>query len=321
MKSLLTVFTLLVTISGIQNSAGAQEETARIAILPFQSKGIDSVYIQTAESILRTEVGKLSPMDIISPKRISDALGGSTCIETECALDLGKKLNATRVVGSQILPLGEKLIIDYFMVDVPSNRRILSDEITASSVEELDAVMKRVAKGIVSGAPYEKNAEVGNIVQGESNEPLRRASRKNFGVMFGYLYPTSGYDGSDRVFVGDARFDFELNDYAAGILLGIRKGFAMNLYGSYLASRTDVCPYIGGGFGFHWVSHDEVMSVGPTGNYTISPSNRSDGFELTVETGLRVLHTYNFQLMFNLEYTYAFNDYDDQAIVFTIGIL
>jgi len=182
-------------------------------------------------------------------------------------------------------------------------------------------VMKRVAKGIVSGAPFEKNAEVGNIVQGESNEPLRRASRKNFGVTFGYLYPTNGYDGSDRVFVGDVRFDFELNDYAAGILLGIRKGFAMNLYGTYLASKTDFCPYIGGGFGFHWVSHDQVALIAPQTGFNVSPSGRSDGFELSLATGMRVLHTYNFQLIFNLEYTYAFNDYDDQAVVFTIGIL
>jgi hypothetical protein len=36
---------------------------------------------------------------------------------------------------------------------------------------------------------------------------------------------------------------------------------------------------------------------------------------------MRVLHTYNFQLLFNLEYIRTLNDYNDGAIVFTIGIL
>ena len=33
------------------------------------------------------------------------------------------------------------------------------------------------------------------------------------------------------------------------------------------------------------------------------------------------MHTYDFQMVFNVEYIYTVNFYDDQAIVFTIGIL
>ena len=48
---------------------------------------------------------------------------------------------------------------------------------------------------------------------------------------------------------------------------------------------------------------------------------RSDGIELSANTGIRVLHTYNFQMIFNLEFIYTMNDYNDRAVVFTIGIL
>ena len=146
--------------------------------------------------------------------------------------------------------------------------------------------------------------------------PLRRTSWRHFGLSFGYLYPKNGtYDNADRSFVADARFDYEMNDYAVGMLLGVRDGFATNLYGLYFLSRKDVCPYVGGAWGFHWVSHDNPNAVLAGRTY------KTDGFELTTSAGMRILHTYNFELVFNLEYIYSFNDYNDRAIVFTLGIM
>ncbi len=105
------------------------------------------------------------------------------------------------------------------------------------------------------------------------------------------------------------------------MLFGIRDGFAMNVYGDYLFSKTDICPYLGGAFGFHWITHSQnnYVAVTQPGQAEYS-SKDSDGFELTFNTGLRVLHTYNFQILLNLEYIMTFNDYNDKAIVFTIGI-
>jgi len=307
---------LFIMICSVLMEVDAQEPSARIAILPLQSNGVDSVYIQTAESILRTEIGKLSAMDIVSLKRTREALEGVPCAESDCALDVGTKLDASQVLGCKLSALGEKIVVQYFLVGVQSKRELLIDQITASNVEDLEVLMKRIAKSVVEREPIEKTAEVGRILAEESTEPLRRASRKNFGFSFGYLYPQRGYDNSDRIFTADARFDYELQDVAVGMLFGIRKGFAMNLYGSYLFSRQDICPYVNGGFGFHWVSHDNFYLNGIK-----QGTGRGDGFELTGSAGLRVMHTYNFQLLFNLEYIYTLNDYDDRAIVFTIGIL
>lgn len=296
----------------------AQEATrSRMAILPLHANGIDSVSLQTAESILRTEIGKLSPMEIVSSRRTVDALDGRVCAESECALEIGRKLEASQVLGCRLSPLGEKIIVQYFLVDLPANREILIDQITALTLEDLEVLMKRVAKSVVNREPIEKNAEVGKILGVETKEPERRASRNNFGFSFGYLYPQKEYDNSDRIFVVDVRFDHELQDYAVGMLLGIRKGFAMNLYGSYLFLREDLCPYVGGALGFHWVSHSNFI----TGSSSNQKDMRGDGFELTGNAGIRVMHTYDFQLIFNLEYIYTINDYKDQALVFTIGIL
>jgi hypothetical protein len=299
-------------------SGQQQAAPLSIAIMPPHANGLDSVSVETADMILRTEIGKLGTMDIVSSKRTRDALGGAVCIEIDCALDLGKKLNASQVLGCRFSALGEKIIAQYFLVDVLSGREILVDQATARNVEELEMVMKRIASSVVNLAPMDKSAEVGKVLPTEASESLRKTSRNNFGLSFGYLYPQYGYDNSDRSFVVDGRFDHELEDWAVGMTVGIRKGFAMNLYGSYLLSRKDLCPYIGGAFGFHWVDHIDYLtaSYGPA-----RPNSRSDGFELIGNVGLRVLHTYNFQMLFNLEYIFTINDYNDRALVFTIGFL
>lgn len=316
MKTLLAaVAALLLTSCGA--AAQQQNAAARIAVLPLTSNGVDAVTIETAESILRTEIGKLSSMDIVSGRRTAEAAGETPCTEAECAVQIGRKLEATQVLGCRLSALGEKIIVQYFLVDVPSGKQTLIDQATAAGAEDLEVLMKRLARSVVERESIGKNAEVGQILASETAEPARRATRSNFGFSFGYLYPQSGYDRSDRMFIIDSRFDYEIEDYAVGMLVGIRDGFATSLYGSYLASRGDVCPYIGGGLGFHWVDHDDVFNPATLR----TESERGDGFEISAIGGIRLLHTYNFQMIFNIEYLYTMNGYDDQAIVFTIGIL
>jgi hypothetical protein len=290
-----------------------QAATNRLVILPLHTGGVDSVYLQTSESILRTEIEKLSRMEVVSVRQTKEALGGATCTERECALEIGRQLNASRVLACQLSALGQKIIVQYFIVDVPTGKQVLIDQTTAENAEDLETLMKRLAKSAVGLEAASSNAEVGTILASETQEPARKASRNNFGISFGYLFPQMGYDNGTRSLVLDGRFDHEVNDFAVGLLVGIREGFAMNLYGSYLFSRTDFCPYLGAQMGFHWVSHSDAM-------FQAHPP-RTDGFEIGAHTGIRIMHTYNFQMVFNVEYIYTVNFYDDQAIVFTIGIL
>src|SRR2546427_9133924 len=124
---LTSVWFLIFAIQSVCPAQSGQQQTSpqRIAIMPPHANGLDSVYVETAESILRTEIGKLSTMDIVSSKRTRDALGGTVCIESDCALDLGRKLNASQVLGCRLSALGEKIIAQYFLVDVSTGRELL----------------------------------------------------------------------------------------------------------------------------------------------------------------------------------------------------
>jgi hypothetical protein len=307
---------IVISCCSVLSAAFAQQPPQRMLILPVSANGIDPVYVETAESILRTEISKFSTMDIISQPRTLDALGDGHCTDHECARDLGRELGASRVLGCRLSALGDKIIAQYFMSDVESGRDVLIDQATALSVEDLETLMKRIASSVVNGVPVSKNAEIGTILAVETQEPRRRASRNNFGIAFGYLYPQDGYDDRERKFLMDARFDHEMDRVGVGLLVGFRNGIATNLYGHYLLTKQDLCPYVGGSLGFHWINHNPTYTFSDP-----SAKKRGDGFELGVGAGLRLFHTYDFQMIFNIEYVATFNDYDDRAIVFTIGIL
>ena len=62
--------TKILLVLSIIISVKAQDTTSgKIAILPFVSNGIDPVSVQTAELLLRMDLGKVSSMDIISEKK------------------------------------------------------------------------------------------------------------------------------------------------------------------------------------------------------------------------------------------------------------
>ena len=279
-----------------------------IAILPFHSMGIDEISIQTAESILKNDLQKLSSMNIIPRDEVIAALENEPCTEVICAVVIGQKVNADLVLISNLSKLGEKIIIQYNIVDVNEGQSIILDNTASNSIEDLEVVMKRIAMSIVEQKPLAQTVEVGAIMEKEDDIPKRRSARRFWGLSFGYLYPQQGYDEDyERSFTIDSRSGYEIKNIAVGLQLAARYGFAANIYTSYLFSKKDLCPYVGGALGFHWVAHDD--------------NKRGDGLEFIVNTGIRAFRTYNFQIMLNIDYAITFNDFDDKALIITIGLL
>ena len=170
-----------------------------------------------------------------------------------------------------------------------SSKKILSETTSALSIEDLENVMNRIALSVARGEPLNQTAELGTITEKEKIPELRRGAERMAGFSFGYLFPQSGYDGFEKSFTFEFRAGFEMPETALGMLLAIRKGFAANIYGDYLFTKTDVCPYIGGAFGFHWVSHNTssyIADYSPDQNsyyYSNNKDKQSDGFELTIK--------------------------------------
>lgn len=322
-KLFLAPFVLLTTILNLTAFPQNNPEE-RIAILPFSAVGVDESTVQGAQAILRLEIDAASDWTIIPEREVQQAAGDQPCTEVDCAVEIGKQLNASRVLIGNLTALGEKILVYYTLVDVAGGAAVFRDKASALYIEDLDAVLKRVAISVANEKPIERTAEVNNITAQESLEPLRRNTNTLSGFTFGYLFPKDGYDNSDRVFTLDFRVAQELDPFEIGLLLAARKGFAVNIYGNYLFTRNDICPYLGPAFGFHWIVHEEQYNViydPQTGYVEEQKKKRGDGFELTFNGGVKLFRTYNFQVLVNFAYSITFNDYDDRATVFTLGLV
>lgn len=294
----------------------SQDSKEKILLLPFNAIGIDTITIKTAENLLKFDLTEYEMWETVST--------GKNCTQDTCAINLGKQYETQKVFVCTLSRLGEKIIVQYLLIDVPSSKVLLSDNTSALSIEDLENVMKRIAASITKQMPVDKTAEVGVITEKETIPELRRSAQRTVGFSFGYLFPAEGYDDAGRSFAFEFRTGFETEMSAIGLMLAVRRGFVANIYGSYLFSREDICPYIGGAFGFHWVTHtsSSVYTMQTDGQYTYQNRDRKDdGFEFTVNTGLRLFHTYDFQILLNLDYTITLNDYNDKALIFTIGVL
>ena len=322
MRAKIFLITLILTLIATNiPTLGQEASDKKLAILPFSSVGVDESTVQSAEAILRLEINAALHWNLVPGNEVQQAVGDQLCDELDCAVDIGKKLNASKVLICNLTGLGEKILVYYTLIDIPSGKVKLKDKATALYVEDLDAVLKRVAVSVSTDKPIQRTAEVDNITAQESKEPLRRATNTLSGFTFGYLFPQDGYDGDDRSFTLDFRVAQEFNPFEVGLLLAARKGFAVNIFGDYLFTKKDICPYAGGALGFHWIAHEQRMVFdAQTGNYE-DDNRRGDGFELTLNGGLKLFRTYNFQILINFAYLATFNDYDDRATVFTIGLV
>lgn len=318
MKSYKIVFLLMLMLPGILHSQ--QVKKGSLIILPFYARGIDRTTISTAEELLRLEMENLSAKNISLANSASLVNEDSNCTSTDCAAELGKQLKADQVVSCQILVLGQKLIIQYFLIDVEQKIVLLADKLTSASVEDLDVVMKRMALSITSLESAKKSAEVGAITESESKPFFLRNGRRFNNWSFGYLYPQKGFSTDQKSFTMDIKIGSEVEDLDYGVQLLLREGFGANIFSSYLFSRKDICPYIGAGIGFHWVTVDQanVFFVSQSNQIT-KEEKKGDGFEILLNAGVRLFHTYNFRINVNLAYSYTFNDLNSQALVLTLG--
>jgi len=313
------VFFAVIFFSLSFNQFVCAQET--LAVLPLRGSSVDISTQKTVYMLLISEIRQLKKYNVVPESEILPLLGDGSCSEAACAIEIGRQVQASKVVFGSLNRLGEKIIFHYDLVDVTSGQTLLSDDMNALRVEELDQVTKRVAASIVQQTPVEKTVEVGLVTEQETLEQNRRKANASWGIAFGYLYPQKGYDDEQDVFVWDFRSFYEMNNFALDALLGIRKGFALNVGFLYVASRKDFSPFVGAGVGFHAVSHDIIYDYDYEYHYENQTEEPNDGFEFLVKGGLLAFRTYDFRVVATVEYSLTLNDFDDRAIVLTIGVM
>jgi len=303
------VLLLLIIVTSFSTLVYAKNvQPTDLLLMPFINNGLDDAEISTSYQLLANELQKFREINLHFPSSETVA-DNKNCSNLDCGIAAGMAENCDETLMVTLSKLGEKTIIQILLVDIGSSSISLADNINAAVVEDLDMVMKRIAISTVTKKPFDDSAQVGAIIDEEEKSANRRKAAKFIVVNFGYLYPQNGsYDNDKRSFTMDFTNMYEMGNVDVGLKLTGRYGFAATVFSNYLLTKSDICPYIGGGMGIHFVSHEG------------HDRGSEDGFELVASTGMRFFRTYNFEVIANLDYIYTFNDFDDQALVFTIGI-
>ena len=55
--------------------------------------------------------------------------------------------------------------------------------------------------------------------------------------------------------------------------------------------------------------------------YYKEEDKKGDGFEILLNSGIRLFHTYSFQIAVDLSFSHTFNDFDSNAFTLTIGFI
>lgn len=156
-----------------------------IVILPFKLIGIDEITALTSSSILTRYLDRKGGYKRLPENILEEVSYKENCLQVQCAVNIGKELNADEVLAVELAALGEVII-----VDAKNDSLILSEQTKAQNIEDLERVMKRIAISVKIGEPIIEGAEVGNILASEGQKKMRRKTFSYFGISFGYLYPT-----------------------------------------------------------------------------------------------------------------------------------
>ena len=136
------ILIILMLFTTIPLSAGPRTPL----LMLVNGRNVDIELVASVESILMLEVDQGTRFTALLPQG-DDA--GMDCRTMACAIEMGQRHAVGHVLLTTLTGLGEKILVYYQLVDVTAAEVVLQDRITAAYIEDLDAVMRRVALSIV----------------------------------------------------------------------------------------------------------------------------------------------------------------------------
>lgn len=274
----------------------------KIGVLHLKPVG---VAIETADAVAGLLSSDLTGYgyQVLNPDAMDTAAGEELkCYESSCAADAGLKAKVERVVFGSVSRLGEKYIVQVSVVNVSTRKVVWSGSLAAKTAEDLDTVVKRIAKAIAEGKKVEAGAEVGAITEQEITQEAKR--KKSFyatGGNFVYGFPVTGYAGTGGIMGFNWKTWYETPQFAVesnfGEFMSLNAmnyggilDFSVNFSFFYLFSKEDFSPYIGGGLGPHLTAISESSS-----------SNFGIGFN--ADGGLVLFRTYDFHIIIDAQFS------------------
>jgi hypothetical protein len=282
---------------------------AKYGVLHLKPVGVAYPTTEAVTSILVSELINHGHT-VLSPDAMDAAIGDEIqCYESECAADAGSMANVEHVIYGSVSRLGNKHIVQLSIVNVMTKEIVWAGSLAAKTAEDLDTVVRRLAKSISEGKSAEETVEVGMVTEEEARRPVRRRVFHTFGINAGMLQTVGGYGDNRTLYhmgllywYETPRIVAEISGYAAfpGSSTDpndlVHEAVFPEFSVLYMLSKKEISPYIGGGVGFGWLTIDE-----PFQNY-----ETAYGATLNAGGGLVFFRTYDIRIMLDARYRVNF---------------
>jgi len=233
-------------IAAIVLGAAGRASAQTVGVLPPSGVNVAEGTLEAAQDVLRGDLaatGRYSAV-IIVPGTI-----GKVELSAAEAAGRARGAGADLAVVLHLTRLGSSAQVRLTAYATATGAVVYSDRMAAATPDDLDRVLLRLTKGLVSGRPGSETAQLDTVTQTEATAPLKRGATHIFGVGVGVVVPTQGGDpipGMDIFWLYDAR------SFLADISVGFharesRGDFALGIGAYYPFGDGDFVPYLGGG--------------------------------------------------------------------------
>jgi hypothetical protein len=263
----------------------------RIYMPYFEVINMHSDFQNSSTRLLKTYIETENKVEIILP--FKDTSYYSETLEQ--ALIKAKSLNAKHVIVGELNRVGEIVVISLCMYKTDSNEKEWSIIQKASSPDDLDPIMQKIAESINNRNSKNSSENIYDVTDYNSKQLNKMIATTCWGIEIGggtafanikNKFPA----GFSVIYSGDLRnliFDLKGSMYISDISM-----YNLNLQINYPLRNKISSPYIGGGLGYGSTSMK---------NYVQNSANYYDGNGLTIFAGAGYIfnRTSNINLRFN----------------------
>ncbi len=238
----------------------ARAET--IALIPATGSNVDAEHLAAATDILRAYLERTKRFTVIRVAPVAgeeptEAQAGEAA--TAVGAHLAVTLRISRLGANALARLGA-----YRQDGVLVHR----DELGATTVDDLDPVLSRLADGLAQARPASELAQLDTVTEREARPRLKRATDALFGLRLGSTMAVNRADPDRRTGAasglsllwlydsGQFLADVDLGFVVSNLERDVQRDHAVSLgMGVYLPfSKTDLTPYAGGGLAYSWAN-------------------------------------------------------------------
>lgn len=316
---------LLLTFSLVCSCAILSFGQELIFIPNLDPIGLKKDFQFSVTHLLKTYIEDTKRYRVIIPLRNdSNAI---TANQEERAIEYAKSVNAKYYLLGTLTRLGETVIVRISLYETASTNVIWSDRLKASSPEDLDPIMQRIATNLGTPNTVSANQDINSVTKFESNDLKKENSPYFFGGGIGLFVPFNQITNEPASGLGGT-WSYD----AQNIILDINGSYYFNqtieIYWLafdvlYPFNNTNKSFFAKGGLALGGTTADRIQTS-VNYNYNYSVPNSSGGILLNAGVGYLFNRKATAQLRFSGNLIHGFykaNDRTTTGIVFKLEFL